>query len=237
MGEGHVALRVPGRSPSDHSEDAEAGTSALDLQERERSRLAFDLHDGPAQAISAALLQARLLESASGEELRQGLEELKGLLTFALDDMFGIIEQLRSRALDHEGLVSKLQAYVGDFASRDDADVTFSSAGPDVPLSDSAQIAVFRIVQEALSNARRHAKARRIDVRLDVSDDCVRCTVTDDGKGFRLRDIPRVEGPRQRYGLIGMAERARLLDGECVISSDPGGGTRVAVRIPVWRST
>jgi two-component system sensor histidine kinase DegS len=208
---------------------------ALELQERERLRVAFDLHDGPAQAISAALLQARLIETCEGEELRRGVEELKGLLTFALEDMYGIIEHLRSRALENEGLVSKLRSHVEEFARADGTQASFTLKGEEPALTDSAQIAVFRIVQEALSNVRRHALADHVSVHLALSPDEVVCTVEDDGRGFNRTDAQRPDDTRQRYGLAGMCERARMLDGECVISSQPGKGTAVTLRIPVWR--
>ncbi len=221
-------------SHADQPARAGRGWDVLDLQERERLRIAFDLHDGPAQSISAALLQARLLEGTQGDDLRAGLEELKALLDSALEDMYGIIEHLRSKALDNTGLVPKLQAYLEDFRARVPAELVFTADCDGIPLSDSMQIAVFRIVQEALSNIRRHAHATSIRIAVATDGEVLRCTISDDGDGFRTEDPP-ADGVRQRYGLTGMRERARLLDGACKVQSVPGRGTTVTLSIPLWR--
>jgi two-component system sensor histidine kinase DegS len=207
----------------------------LDFNERERSRIGFDLHDGPAQTLSAAVLQLKMLEGLDSVGLRAELAELRALMARALEETYELIEQLRSRALDAEGLKDKLEACVREFSAQSGVDARFVSEGPEVQVSPSLQIAVFRIVQEALSNVRRHACAERVDVTLHSSPDEITCTVVDDGCGFAEPAAARPDGGRQRYGLVSMQERAKFLDGECVVTSRPGHGTRVEVRIPVWR--
>jgi two-component system sensor histidine kinase DegS len=205
------------------------------LQERERRRIGFDLHDGPAQSISAALLQLRLLEDSSGDELTSGLSAVREMLSTALAEMYELIDRLGNKALDHERLVEKIEACVNDAASRDGMDIDFSVEGIESDMSDSLQIAVFRIVQEALSNALRHSGASRVNVRLRLGDDEVVCRIEDDGRGFDVAVAGATRPGRERYGLLSMRERARLLDGTCVVESEPGAGTRVVLRIPVWR--
>lgn len=207
----------------------------LDFSERERTRIGFDLHDGPAQTMSAALLQLKMLDGLEGEELRSGLADLRALITRSLDDTYELIEYLRSRSLDEEDLRGKLDAWVREFSAKSGIDARFLSEGPAVPVSQSLQIAVFRIVQESLSNVRRHAGADHVEVILRTSPDLVTCTVTDNGEGFEESDVSRRNGGRQSYGLVSMQERARLLDGECLVTSIPGRGTCVEARIPVWR--
>jgi signal transduction histidine kinase len=216
---------VPQRSVSaDHA-------AVVILQERERRRIGFDLHDGPAQSISAALLQLRLLEGSSGE----GLSMVREMLSAALAEMYELIDRLGNKALDHERLVDKIEACVNDITSRDGMEIDFTVEGVESEMSDSLQIAVFRIVQEALSNALRHSGASLVSVRLNLGDDEVVCRIEDDGRGFDVVGAAAPHAGRERYGLVSMRERARLLDGTCSIESEPGGGTRIELRIPVWR--
>lgn len=222
-----------GRSSSDGPSPDR--TSVLDFNERERMRIGFDLHDGPAQTMSAALLQLKMLDGLEGDELRAGLAELRTLITRTLDETYELIEYLRSRSLDESDLTGKLGAWVREFTSHSGVEASFHSEGPEVPVSPSLQIAVFRIVQEALTNVRRHADADRVDVVLRTTPDLVTCTVCDNGRGFEGSYDDRSNARRRSYGLVSMQERARLLDGECVVTSVPGQGTCIEVRIPVWR--
>lgn len=225
---GHGRGSLP--SPLDDGDHA----AVMMLQERERRRIGFDLHDGPVQAMSAALLQLRLLENASGPELHEGLEAVSRLLSGALGEMYALVECLSGRSLDGDGLRAKLEACVAELARSDGLEVRIDIAGEEPAMSDSLQIAIFRIVQEALSNVRRHAGARRAVVRLHLEPAEVVCTVEDDGGGFAV-GAEAAKGGRERFGLLGMRERARLLGGRCCVVSAPGCGTTVGVRIPVWR--
>lgn len=219
-----------------HASDTSDPLTTIDLQERERLRIGFDLHDGPAQTLAAALLQLRMLEGAEGESLRAGLEELRATLVAALEEMYALIGDLGDRFLQSEGLVSPIRDYVAAFSANTGIDVQFSVEGREVSVTRSLRIALFRIVQEALSNVKRHADAAGVDVHLSLSYAEVRCDVTDDGCGFTVGDGHAVSGQRERYGLRSMRDRAELLGGVCHIESSPGAGTTVSARIPVWRA-
>ncbi len=210
--------------------------SALDLQERERLRIGFDLHDGPAQTMAGALLQVRMLEDAEGDTLRSGLRELHGILTAALEEMYAIIGELGDRFLESEGLAGPIRDYVLSFTERTGLDVKFFVDGTEVPVTRSMRIAVFRIVQEALSNVRCHARAMHAEVRLVLSETEVWCVVSDDGCGFVPDDTPAPGARRECYGLRGMRDRAGLLGGTCTVTSAPGQGATVSARIPVWQA-
>ncbi len=209
---------------------------SLDLQERERIRIAFDLHDGPAQTMSAALLQIRMLPREDGHALRKGLDELHATMALALDEIYGLIESLGGRNAKDTGLVSRVRACVATFTERFGIDVDLTVDGDCGPASPSLQIATFRIVQEALSNIGRHAGASHVAVALRLSADEMYCEITDDGKGFDPGAIKRPGRRREAFGLRSMKERAQMLNGECVVESSPGRGARVLVKIPVWRS-
>ena len=209
---------------------------AFELQERERVRVGFDLHDGPAQTMSAALLQVKMLEAVEGVELHDGLADLRATLSTAMGEIYALIDQLGGRASDGETLESRVHACVDQLAASTGIDVRLSFEGDSGHASPSLQIAVFRIVQEALSNVRRHSQARHVDVAVRFRDSHVECEIMDDGVGFTHEPDPIPRKGREHFGLHSMHQRARLLDGDCTISSAPDSGTRVSVRIPVWEA-
>jgi two-component system sensor histidine kinase DegS len=219
-----------------HSVASDDRAAIINLQERERVRVGFDLHDGPAQTMSAALLQVRMLQGLEGSELTTGLSELRATLTVALEEIYDLIEDLGGRGSVENGLVARVQACVEGFAARCDIEPTLEIEGDFGPGSRSLQIAVFRIVQEALSNVMRHSGASRVRILLSRSPDGVLCEVSDDGRGFTIDDATTAHRSRDPYGLHSMSERAQLLDGTCTIDSSPGRGTRVRVEIPVWQA-
>lgn len=211
-------------------------SAGINLQERERVRIGFDLHDGPAQTMSAALLQVRMLQDAEGDELKSGLADLRSTLSVALEEIYGLIENLGGRGCAEDGLVPRLRSCVESFAARSGIEPTFEVTGDIGAGSDSLQIAVFRIVQEALSNVARHSGATSVDIRLALSDDGVIVEIADNGKGFVVDGVAGKPRGREPYGLHSMQERARLLEGECTIESAPRRGTRIRVEIPAWQA-
>lgn len=228
-----VDLGVPQPGKSDAARDR--ATSAIDLQERERVRIGFDLHDGPAQTMSAALLQVRMLQGAEGVELQQGLDELHATLSVALREVYDLIENLGGRDADTADLVARIDTCVKGFSDRYGIPADLAVEGTCDHGSRSLQIATFRIVQEALSNAGKHSGASSVHVRLWLSSAEFRCEISDDGAGFSAADASQSRGARASCGLRSMAVRAQLLDGSCAVESAPGEGTRVRVRIPVWQ--
>jgi signal transduction histidine kinase len=209
---------------------------AISLQERERVRIGFDLHDGPAQTMSAALLQVKMLQDLEGADMRAGLAELRVTLATALEEVYELIERLGGRESNDDDLESRVRLCVDAFAARSDVAAHLAIEGDAGTVSPSLRIAIARIVQEALSNVSQHSKASRVDIRLDLSPERVVCEIADNGVGFAHEEVSASRYGREPYGLHSMRERARLLDGESVIDSVPGGGTRVRVRIPVWRT-
>jgi len=214
---------------------ASDAASVIDLQERERVRIGFDLHDGPAQTMSAALLQVKMLEDLDGENLTNGLAELRATIAAALEDVYELIESLGGRESNDDDIASRVRACVDAFASRCDIPARLAIKGDSGRVSASLQIAVARIVQEALSNVEKHSRANTVDIQLVLSPAEVVCEITDNGTGFTRNDAGASRRGREPFGLHSMRERARLLDGTCVIDSACGTGTRVRLEIPVWR--
>lgn len=229
------SMRTDGPAPAQSAGFRSRTTSAIDLQERERLRVGFDLHDGPAQTMSAALLQLRMLEGAEGEELQSGLDEVRATLSLAIEEVYGLIQSLGDGGSADHDLVSRVRCGVEGFTERFGIPVTLTVDGEPAKVSPSLEIAIYRIIQEALSNVGRHSGARTATVTLNISPEMFTCEIVDDGDGFSAEDADRSSSGRAPFGLRSMSERARLLDGECTIESALGRGTRVAVRIPVWQ--
>jgi signal transduction histidine kinase len=216
--------------------DSRTSSSAIDLQERERARIGFDLHDGPAQSMSAALLQVRLLEDLQPQDYPVALEELRATIDVALREMYDIIHDLASRQADDMGFTETVESVSQRFIDRSGVAAEVVVTGDPTSASRSLQIALFRIVQESLCNVRRHAQARHVAITVKFTNTEALCAVVDDGIGFDAGRLSEEMGRREPFGLYGMAERAKLLGGECSVTSKPGAGTRVAVRIPLWQS-
>lgn len=202
-------------------------------QEEERRRIAREIHDGPAQALANIVLRADYCEqllSRDPAKLKQELEKLKGLVRASLRDIRKIIFDLRPMPLDDLGLAGGVRRFLEDFQERYGLPVEFLFFGRELRYDPVLEVAVFRIIQEALNNAQKHAAAGRVTVKLELHPRQVLAVIRDDGKGFVPGEM--VDGG-EHYGLINMRERARFLGGEVRITSAPGEGTEVIVMIPV----
>ena len=223
---GHAFKRLLNRI---ETERRNAGQLVLRAQEDERRRLARDLHDEVNQALTAILLRLQALSEDAPAEQSAEIKELKRLVNRAMDELTGLARQLRPSALDDHGLVPAIEAQLGSFAQRSGVDVGFEADGDTGMLDEDAQTALYRIVQEALTNVTRHARASRVKVSLEQGSSGTTLTVSDDGDGFDA--VPSGAAGRQ-LGLRGMAERARLAGGELDVRSARGSGTTVTLRIP-----
>jgi PAS domain S-box-containing protein len=198
-----------------------------DAQEEERRRIASDIHDDPIQVMSAADIRAQsLARRIEDPELRQEAEELREVIRSSVERLRHLLFELRPPELDREGLVPALRSYVGDA----DPVPEIEDAMPFEPPSELRAV-LFRIAQEAIANARKHAAATRIHVSIADLEGGVQLVVTDDGQGF---DVGVIESPEPGHiGLPTMIERARLAGGACEIESEPGRGTSVSVWLPI----
>jgi two-component system sensor histidine kinase DegS len=200
--------------------------------EEERRRLARDIHDGPAQVLANALLELqyceRLLDRDPGA-LRQEFAVLQKCLREGLGEVRRLIFDLRPPALVELGLAASLRHYLSDFEARTGLETQLSVDG-DERLQPTQEAAVFRIVQEALQNIRRHARASRVSVRLETSPGTWRVLVHDDGVGF---DPTQASEGRRTLGLTSMRERAQAVGASLEVSSAPGNGTTVALTLPL----
>jgi two-component system, NarL family, sensor histidine kinase UhpB len=222
----------------------------LAKDERMIGRIALDIHDGPTQQLSVALLEVQLLEAdladaeAAGQpppdSLRPSLERVYETVGGALHEMRELIGHLRPAQFEDRRLTDILQEAIDGFASRGDAEVrtTWEGAFDVNGVSATQRITLYRILQEALTNAHRHGHASLITVLCRDQEDRTTLVVTDDGAGFDPEAVQkrRPGVPLQRFGLHGMRDRAQMLGGTFEVTSEPGRGTTVRVVLPRWEA-
>lgn len=203
----------------------------LKIQENERQRIARDLHDDVAQDLSSVKIGCSALLAAH-PELTGEAAGLGELLQAALAKVRDLSHALRPPNLDQFGLARSLYLYCRDFEESSGIRVDFQAAGMErLDLGFEVGIHVYRIVQEALGNIRKHAAASEARVRLVAAHPCVILRISDNGRGFD-EARPRQAALEKRMGLLSLRERARLLGGAFAIQSKPGEGTRIIVEFP-----
>jgi signal transduction histidine kinase len=206
----------------------------ISAQEEERKRIARELHDEAGQALSSLMLGLKHLEETCGDPSAKGkAAELRSLAADTLDLTHDLALELRPSVLDDLGLVAALERYARDYASRYNISLDFHAAAlEDKRLPPQEEIALYRIVQEALTNVAKHAGARNVSVLLEERNGTTVIIVEDDGQGFDVAAVMGSAGQSRRLGLLGMEERAALIGGKLTIESRPGAGTAVFVEVP-----
>ena len=194
-------------------------------QEVERRRLARELHDETGQALTSILLGLRALEARVGGD---AVGDLRELVVATLQDVRRLAVELRPKVLDDFGLVPALERLTTTFAEQTAMDVRFESGLGDERLPEDVETALYRIVQESLTNIVKHAQANSVSVSLTRKPAAVTAVVEDDGGGFDP-DRARPDG----FGLEGMRERVRLLGGKMHVESSEGSGTTLVAEVPL----
>jgi two-component system, NarL family, sensor histidine kinase UhpB len=207
------------------AERRRAGSAALQAQEEERARVARDLHDEVNQSLTGLLLRLEAAREAAPPELEAELAETKALANQAMRELLSLARQLRPTALDDLGLAAAIAGQVKQ-VERPGLEAGLTTEGDFSGLDDDVQLVVYRVAQEALTNAARHSEAKRITVSLRRSGGGVELEVTDDGRGFAFEQSER------GLGIGGMRERALLVGGELTIESRPDRGTTVRLSVP-----
>ena len=207
-------------------------------QEEERQRIARELHDDTGQVLTLLLIRLKLLEGQPGaERLEEQIAELRGLVSGAIDQVRQLALNLRPPALDQLGLVPALRSLATTFTANTHIPVKLELPREAVRLSPEQTIAVYRIAQEALTNAAKHASATQTTLAVALNQSSLRLTVRDDGQGFDPAAFARPAGKGAAsgpgVGLFGMEERARLVGGTLRIVSTPDSGTRVTLELPL----
>jgi two-component system, NarL family, sensor histidine kinase UhpB len=204
----------------------------LDMQEYERKALARDLHDELGQYINAIKLDAvAIREGDISDEVRAAVGAMIGNIDRVYAVVGGLIRELRPVGLDDLGVAAALEHCVADWRQRLGSTEINLSTGCDLSRLDGARaLALFRLVQEAMTNVARHAGAKRVDIRISAAAapaERIEVTITDDGRGADLSK------PRTGLGLVGMRERAAAFGGSLSVQSERGGGFKLAASIPI----
>jgi signal transduction histidine kinase len=203
----------------------------VEVQEAERGHVARELHDETGQALSSMLLSLSLLEreATNPEAVIARAVELEALADDMLENLHRLAMNLRPAALDHLGLLAAMEQFIHAFERQHGITTQIETIGLEGErLPPEIETALYRIVQESLTNVARHAQATHIDVVAEKRDSRVIIIVEDDGIGFN----PEAAMQSSRLGLLGMRERAEMLGGTLAIESTPGTGTTVRVEVP-----
>jgi two-component system sensor histidine kinase UhpB len=209
------------------AERRRASSAALQAQEQERARIARDLHDEVNQALTGLLLRLEAAREKAPPQLAAELAEIRALANQAMQELLTLARQLRPTALDDLGLEAALAGNVRELSSQGGMRASFDAGGELGELPEDAQLVVYRVAQEALSNAVRHSGAEHVLVGLRRDGDRLALNVADDGRGFTF------EQAGHGLGITGMRERALLVGGDFQIESRPGIGTRVRLLVPI----
>jgi signal transduction histidine kinase len=206
----------------------------ITVQEEERKRIALELHDQMGQILTSVIMKLSVLgEADSLEQFRASLSDLREMAAQVLRQVHDLALELRPSVLDDLGLLPALRQLHKGFRDRFHLMIDFQVLGLDGRrLPSNLETALYRIVQEALTNVARHAEAQSVSVLLEYRDDSIKLIVEDNGVGFDVATIADARA-RDRLGLYGMRERASLLGGTLTIESLPGTGTAIFVEIPL----
>ena len=205
----------------------------IKAQEQERSRLAREVHDGPAQVLANAILGIELCEQIarrSPEQLIDEMARLKSSLREGLVEVRRFQFDLRPSSLADRGLLLTLQRYINEYRSLFKLTVELQLPEELPRLNRDEELQIFRIVQEGLQNIQKHARATRVIVRLEATEAAITATISDDGRGFVPQHVESTT--LSGAGLRGMGERAAAVGGELLVESEPGAGSTIRFSLP-----
>jgi signal transduction histidine kinase len=209
----------------------------IKAQENERLRISRDLHDHIAQDLSTLKIGLETLLAAKPSMLKEKISTLSDILQRSIASVRNMAYDLRPPGLDQLGLVKTLYLYCEDFSKSNGLEIDFAAAGVDeLDLEYETQINIYRLIQEALNNIKKHADANEATIRLVASSPDIVIRIKDNGKGFDVGGRQKEALKEKRMGLQSMLERVRLLEGRFTIHSRPEKGTTILIEIPMGES-
>lgn len=211
----------------------EIGLRIIKAQEEERRRVAREIHDGPAQTLANIVLRLEIAEKLlelDPSRVKSELKDLKALVRSNLQDIRRIIFDLRPMALDDLGLIPALRKYLDNFQETYKVQIEFQIEGREKRLLPAMEVAIFRLIQEAMTNVAKHAHADNVKISLIFKENMTIARIADFGQGFNVEQA--LEKPDDHFGLIGMKERVEMFSGHFSIESQSGIGTTLEMKIP-----
>ena len=216
-----------------HDQRIEMGLRVIRAQEEERRRVAREIHDGPAQTLANIVLRLEIAEKLlefDPTRVKAELIDLKNLVRSNLQDIRRIIFDLRPMALDDLGIVPAISKYLDNFQENYGIKCEFLIEGRERRLLPALEVALFRLVQEGMTNVAKHAQSPKVDISLIYQEDWTIARIRDYGKGFEVSFA--LTTPGEHFGLIGMRERVEMFSGHFSIQSTLGKGTTIELSIP-----
>lgn len=217
----------------------ELGIRIIMAQEEERYRVAMDIHDGPAQSLSNLILKCEICERLIDldiEKAREGIRELKQLVRLSLKEIRKIIFDLRPMSLDDLGLIPTIERYVENYMAEAKINVVLDLYPKIYKLDSIVEVAIFRIIQEALNNIQKYSKATQACINLKIKNDVLIGAIMDNGIGFDVDAVLNNRKPDSNpggFGLYSMKQRVELLNGRLKVQSQLNQGTIIRLEIPL----
>jgi len=205
----------------------------VESMEAQRRKIARELHDGPAQTMASMLLRLDLIEYLFNQDLDKTMEEIKNIRLMgrdSLSDIRHIMFDLKPSAINDQGMVATLKEYFDDYETKYNFSVDFVFFGKEKKHELALEIALFRLVQEAIANVRKHAGVKKAMVKMEETQSGLTLVIKDEGRGFSIDAV--LNSGQESYGILGMKERAELFGGKIEIISALGVGTQVIVELP-----
>lgn len=215
------------------------GIKILESQERERKRIAREVHDGPAQYIANTMMRIDFCKMLLQKDLEKGLKELDDLksnVRKALKEVRGILFDLRPLSLEERGLNEAIKDMANEISLEINIPINITLNTIKYEIEHIIEIAVYRIIQEILNNIKKHSKASEAEIRIECSREYINFIVKDDGIGFNLKEtMAKGKEKGTSYGLIGIFDRVSQLQGSINIKSEINNGTEYKIRLPINR--
>ncbi|KJR48025.1 Two component sensor histidine kinase [Desulfosporosinus sp. I2] len=216
-----------------HEQRFEMGLRVIRAQEEERRRVAREIHDGPAQTLANIVLRLEIAErllELDPSRVKAELVDLKNLVRANLQDIRRIIFDLRPMALDDLGIVPAISKYLDNFQDTYGINCILRIEGREKRLLPAMEVALFRLVQEGMTNVAKHAYSSKVEVMIIYREDWTIARIHDYGKGFDVKSA--MKAPGEHFGLVGMRERVEMFSGHFSIQSSIGNGTLIELSIP-----
>ncbi|MFY9119520.1 MAG: sensor histidine kinase, partial [Syntrophomonadaceae bacterium] len=205
----------------------------VEMQEAERRKIARELHDGPAQSLASMLIRLDLVMHMLPEkdhEIRHEIQNIKAIGSESITDVRSIMYDLKPYLMHEQGLHATLKDYFNEYEAKYSFFIDYVTFGQQRQYDLALEVGLLRMVQEAITNVRKHAGVNKALVKFEDNGSHLTLVIKDEGKGF---DFGEIRQKRESYGIVGMQERVKIFGGELEIFSRPGEGAQIIIKVPL----